>query len=106
VGLVTERIELAELVDYVASQLLEAETTAAGRTKRILELDDVELELTLTFEKHGRAGIKAYVVDIGGGVQSGQTHRIKTSFKPHGIPAAFETGEGEAKTEVSFEEDG
>jgi hypothetical protein len=99
----TEPIELAELIDTVASELLKAEAHAASRSKRILALDDVELELTLTFEKRAGMGIKAYVLSIGGGVKGGQTHRIKTSFKPHGEPASFLTGEGEPETTVGYE---
>jgi hypothetical protein len=97
-----EPIELGELVDYVASQLVEAEAKGAKRSRRILELEDVELELSVTFQKRGKAGIKAYVVELGGGVDVGRTHRIKVAFKPYGDKAAvFEAGDGEAKTDVT-----
>jgi hypothetical protein len=88
-----ETIELADLIDYIAEQLLEAEARGAKRSERVLELGDVELELTVAFEKKAGAGIKIYVIDLGGGVASSHTHRIKTTFKPAGL-TVFETDDG------------
>ena len=69
----------------------------------MLELDDVELDVTVTFQKKGKAGIQIWVVNVGAGIESGQAHRIKVSFKPHGTHA-FLSGDDQERIDVTYEE--
>lgn len=97
-------IELAELVDYVVDQLLEAESAAQKRGRAVLELRNVELSLSVAFTKEGKGGLKVWVIEAGGGVAKQESHTITVSFAPHGTPTVAQAGEGEASAEGQYED--
>lgn len=91
-GTMSKGIELADLVDYVASQLAEAEGRASKRASRIIALQECQLEMTVTVKREGKAGIRVYVVELGGGGSSEHLHRISAKFRPVG-EHIFDTAE-------------
>lgn len=76
----TEPIELSEMIEYLTDQLTQAHTTA--RENYTLSLTECSLEMNVVVKKDARAGIKAYVVEVGGGVASERTHKVTAKFKP------------------------
>ncbi|MFE3224906.1 trypco2 family protein [Nocardia sp. NPDC059228] len=90
------RIELSDMIRYLKSELTAAQAGSGDGSK--LTLDECAIELNIAVKDEGEAGIKAYVVAIGGGISSAQTHRVSAKFKPAaaGDPKGyvFETGSG------------
>ncbi|WP_405177721.1 hypothetical protein OG225_26090 [Nocardia sp. NBC_01377] len=58
----------------------------------------IEYDRVRSWNREGKAGIKAYVVTIGGGLSSEQTHKVGAKFKPAAPSdpedSIFETGSG------------
>ena len=94
-------IELADLVDYVASQLAEAEARASKRASRIIALQECQLEMAVTVKREGKAGIRVYVLELGGGGSAEQLHRISAKFRPAG-EHVFETEEDSGSSAAKY----
>ncbi|MFJ9365396.1 trypco2 family protein [Nocardia sp. NPDC101769] len=80
-------IELSDMIRYLESEL----TAAQAGSGDGLTLDECVIELNIAVKNEGEAGIKAYVVAIGGGISSAQTHKVSAKFRP-----AVAGGPGEA----------
>ncbi len=78
----TEGIGLVEFIGAVKRELVRTHQ-AAGKNP-ILELDDVELEMTFVTSKEAEGGIHFWVVDIGGGYSKEQTHTLRVKLAPIG----------------------
>ncbi|MFF8959265.1 trypco2 family protein [Streptomyces sp. NPDC014894] len=78
-------IELADAIESVREQLVEAAGRATGRPVSF-EVGDIEMEFTIELRKETRGGarIKALVVDAGGeGARTtGRTHRVALTLRP------------------------
>jgi uncharacterized protein YpuA (DUF1002 family) len=74
-------IGLAELIQQVKEELL---TQAPdGETDiPIFAVDSVELELQVTVKKSGKAGIKIYVLEMGGGSSRDDVQKVKVKLSP------------------------
>jgi hypothetical protein len=70
-----ETIGLHELISQIKRELL---TPQPGDPVPLLYVEGVDLELRFVARKTGSAGIKLYVVDVGGeaGVEEGHTVRV------------------------------
>ncbi|MFE3001999.1 trypco2 family protein [Nocardia sp. NPDC059246] len=73
-------IELSDMIRYLKSELTAAQADSGDGFK--LTLDECAIELNIAVKDEGKAGIKAYVVTIGGGISSAQTHKVRAKFKP------------------------
>ncbi|WP_433561587.1 trypco2 family protein [Nocardia sp. CA-151230] len=71
-------IELSDMIRYLKSELTEAQAGSGDK----LTLDECAIELNIAVKNEAKAGIKAYVVTIGGGISSAQTHTVSVKFKP------------------------
>ncbi|MEU6584025.1 trypco2 family protein [Nocardia sp. NPDC046763] len=71
-------IELSDMIRYLESEL----TAAQAGSGDGLTLDECVIELNIAVKYEGNAGIKAYVVTIGGGISSAQTHKVSAKFRP------------------------
>ncbi|ATW49826.1 trypco2 family protein [Streptomyces xantholiticus] len=78
-------IELADAIQSVRDQLLDAATRATGRPL-LFEVGDIEMEFTLELRKEvkGGAKVKAWVVEAGADAArtTGRTHRVAFTLKP------------------------
>ena len=81
-------VGLADAVRALRSELTTAMAEGEGQQLRF-QLGDVEMEflLEVTKEVGGEAGVKFWVVSIGGkaGVSSGSTHRVKLALTPRDV---------------------
>jgi hypothetical protein len=79
---------LAEAVAALRQELASAMTAGAGERIRF-ELGTVEMEfqLELSKERGGEAGVKFWVVTLGGkgSTTSGSTHRVTLNLTPKGV---------------------
>ncbi|MFI1400625.1 trypco2 family protein [Streptomyces sp. NPDC020681] len=78
-------IELADAIQSVRDQLIEAATRSAGRPV-VFEVGDIQMEFTIELRKEVKAGakVKAWVVEAGadGTRTTGQTHKVAFTLKP------------------------
>ncbi|WP_137988651.1 trypco2 family protein [Streptomyces vilmorinianum] len=78
-------IELADAVESVRDQLIEAASRATGRPVAF-EVGDIEMEFTIELRKEvkGGAKVKAWVVEAGADASRarGETHRVSFTLKP------------------------
>ncbi len=81
-------VGLADAVWALRSELTAAMAEGAGQRLRF-ELGEVEMEflLEVTKEGSGEAGVKFWVISLGGraGVSSGSTHRVKLVLTPKDV---------------------
>lgn len=78
-------IGLAELIDKVRQELLAQELLTVGPGSGnvpFLSIDEVSLELQVTVQKEGDAGIKINVISIGGSVNRSDVQTIKITLTP------------------------
>jgi hypothetical protein len=81
----TERIGLADWISSLRAELQRAQQEGEGQELQFtvgpLEL---EFQMTATREADGKAGVKFWVVELGGGgkVSSGLTQRVRMTLSP------------------------
>jgi hypothetical protein len=74
-------IGLAELIEQVKRELLP--TTSDQETAvPLLSVDTIELELQVTVRKEGKAGLKVYVFEAGGGGSRDDVQKVKVTLSP------------------------
>lgn len=74
-----QEIGLQELMYQVKKELL---TQTPDDPVPLFYVQGVELELDIAVRKEGRAGIKIYIVDVGGGGSHEKAQRVKVSLSP------------------------
>ncbi|MEW1721792.1 trypco2 family protein [Streptomyces sp. NPDC093109] len=78
-------IELADAIQSVRDQLLDAATRATGQPMAF-EVGDIQMEFTLELRKEIKGGlkVKAWVVEAGadGARTSAHTHKVAFTLKP------------------------
>jgi hypothetical protein len=74
-------IGLADLIEQVKQDL---QSSALDRASEVplFGVDSVELELQVTVKNEGKAGIKLYVVELGGGGSRDDVQKVKVSLSP------------------------
>jgi hypothetical protein len=73
-------IGLSELIKQVKRELLSPDLEEDDVP--LLSVDQVELELQVSVRKEGKAGIKIYVVEIGGGGNRDDVQTVKVMLSP------------------------
>lgn len=73
-------IGLEELIEKVRQELLSTERKS-GEVP-FLSVDEVSLELQVTIQKEGEAGIKIHVIQLGGKVSRDDVQTIKVTLTP------------------------
>lgn len=80
-----DRIELADAIDSVRAQLVDAAARGTGQPLAF-ELGDIQMEFTLELRKEVKGGgkVKAWVVEAGADASrtSGHTHKVAFTLKP------------------------
>ncbi|MFI6288705.1 trypco2 family protein [Streptomyces sp. NPDC051018] len=78
-------IELADAIESVREQLIDAATRATGRPV-LFEMGDIEMEFTIELRKETKAGGKVRAWVLEGGADSGRTtgrvHRVAFTLRP------------------------
>ncbi|NET43316.1 trypco2 family protein [Okeania sp. SIO2B3] len=74
-------IGVAELIQQVKQELL-TESPDSETDIPIFAVDSVELELQVTVKKEGKAGIKIYVLEMGGGGSRDDVQKVKVKLSP------------------------
>lgn len=72
-------LSLSELINDVANELRIAKSLSADKAP-VMEFTECELELQVNIAVEGNAGIKFWIIDIGGGAKQEKTHTIKIKF--------------------------
>jgi hypothetical protein len=75
------RVALADLIDYVADQLAQAETRASARSERVMQFETAVLELAVSIETGGKGGLKVWVLELGGGRTKTDSNTITVTLK-------------------------
>jgi Trypsin-co-occurring domain 2 len=83
---VSNQVELADLLDYVATQLSTAADRAKERPTAVMEFLECELDMAIQIEANAKAGIRVWVVELGGGIKRSDTNTIKLKFR--GLPVS------------------
>ncbi|MCL2924973.1 MAG: hypothetical protein MGF17_10205 [Trichodesmium sp. MAG_R04] len=74
-------IGLTELIQQVKQELL-TQSPDSETDIPIFAVDSVELELQVTVKKEGKAGIKIYVFEMGGGSSRDDVQKVKVKLSP------------------------
>jgi len=74
-----EEIGLQELLHQVKQELL---AQSPDDPVPLFYVEGVDLELSVRVHKQGQAGIKVYVVDVGGEVGKERGHVVRVSLRP------------------------
>ncbi|MFD7289050.1 trypco2 family protein [Streptomyces sp. NPDC059863] len=84
-GHAIDGIELADAIESVRDQLLDAATRATDRPLAF-EVGDIQMEFTLELRKEAKAGakVRAWVVEAGtdAALATGRTHRVAFTLTP------------------------
>lgn len=80
-------VTVAEAIKQLRTQLADAQREGSGKDLRFLT-KSVEVELAVVFktETEGRAGVKAWFLDVSGGAKRADetTHKVKLVLEPVG----------------------
>ncbi|MEO1431772.1 MAG: trypco2 family protein [Cyanobacteria bacterium J06633_8] len=74
-------IGLSELIEQVKQELL-TKSPENENDIPLLSVDSVELELQVTVKNEGKAGIKLYVLELGGGNSQDDVQKVKVKLSP------------------------
>ena len=74
-------IGLTELIEQVKKELL-AKSPENENDIPFLSVDSVELELQVTVKNEDNAGIKLYVVNLGGKIAQDDVQKVKVTLSP------------------------
>ena len=84
-----QKIELADLVEKVANQLHELRKRAKATTDPVMQFTECELEMAFSVEDAGKAGIKLWVFELGGGRTRTNSNTVRIKFSAQGPSIAF-----------------
>jgi len=72
-------IGLATFIDEVKRELMQP---ATDQTDKLLMVEEVELQIQIGISRQGTAGLKVYVVELGGNLKRDDTHTVKVKLQP------------------------
>jgi hypothetical protein len=75
----SDSIGLAELLNEVKRELTQSDS---GQTPKLLMVEEVELQIQIGISRQGSAGLKVYVVELGGNLKRDDTHTVKVKLQP------------------------
>ena len=73
-------LKLAEVLDTLAQQLLEAQQNARTRGAAVMQFAECEIEFAVDIEKSGNAGIEIHVLKLGGELKRTDSNTIRLKF--------------------------
>jgi hypothetical protein len=75
-----EQIRLADLLQSIGSELVQANERAKQREKAIMLFKECELEFAVDLEKGGSGGFTIWVIKLEGGVKKTEHNTIRLKF--------------------------
>ncbi len=75
----SQKLGLADFLRQVRNELLEG---SREQGQKILELKNVELEVSFVVGKAAKGGVKFWIVEAGGEYSKQQTHTVKLTLIP------------------------
>jgi Trypsin-co-occurring domain 2 len=76
------KFELKQMLEQLSQQLVEVDKAARARGDAILQLDECEVQLAITMDGGGSAGIKFWVIELGVNAKTENANTITVKFKP------------------------
>ena len=76
----TTRIQLSKLLDYIGTQIRDAHQKATEADKAVMKFQECELELAIEAEDQGEAGLKVWVLQLGGSSKRTESNTIKVKY--------------------------
>lgn len=76
-------LSLADAIQTLKRQLLEAELRALREHSQMFKLEDVEMELSLEFAPKAGVGFDVYVFKAEVGAEAKGAHKLTLKFKPN-----------------------
>lgn len=76
----TVQIALSDVLDHISNELLQADSRARQRGKATMQFAECELEFAVNLEKSGKAGIKVWVLNLGGGIKKTESNIVRIKF--------------------------
>jgi hypothetical protein len=81
-----KRFPLADLLTSLAEELRDAQRRAReDEEPDMLKLKECTVELGISWDKRGEAGIEFYVFKLGGGLDKTNTETLSVTLEPLGI---------------------
>jgi NTP-dependent ternary system trypsin peptidase co-occuring protein len=77
----SNQIAIADVLSHISNQLLQADKAARERGTATMRFDECELEFAIKVEGSAKAGIKVWLMELGGGVTKADTNTIRIKFK-------------------------
>lgn len=74
-------IGLADLIEQVKNELIHVDPDQEKEVP-VFWVSAVELELQVTVKREGKAGIKVYVIEAGGGASRDDVQKVRVSMTP------------------------
>jgi hypothetical protein len=75
-----EQIRLADLLQSIGSELMQANERAIQRGKTMMLFKECELEFAVDLEKGGSGGFTIWVIKLEGGVKKTEHNTIRLKF--------------------------
>lgn len=76
-------LSLADAIQTLKDQLLEAELRALRGRSQMFKLEDIEMELSLEFAPKAGVGFEVYVFKAEFGAEAKGAHKLTLKFKPN-----------------------
>ncbi len=75
-----DKIPLSDVLAHISDELWAANERARKRGRGTMQFTECEIEFAIETEGKGAAGIKIYVVNLGGELKRSETNTIKLKF--------------------------
>jgi hypothetical protein len=75
-----DRIPLGELLRYVSSEVRRVHQEAIAKGEPVMRFAECELELAIEAEGKAEAGLRVWVLKLGGGVKRTEANTIKVKY--------------------------
>ena len=76
-----DEFPLSDVLANITNELLKADENARARGKATMQFEECEVEFAVKFEGGAKAGIKVWVLELGGGVKRSDANTIRVKFK-------------------------
>ncbi|MBV8771177.1 MAG: hypothetical protein JO166_02435 [Deltaproteobacteria bacterium] len=74
------KIPLSDVLQNITEELAKADKAARERGSAVMQFTDCELDFAIEAERQGNAGVKLWVLDVGGEVKRSESNTIKLKF--------------------------
>jgi hypothetical protein len=92
-----EAYPLADLIKALGTQLREAQRRhQASQEPGLLRLKECTVELGLSWEKKGEAGVEFWIIKLGGGITKQNTQTLSVTLEPIGATVVLAEEESSA----------